>query len=244
MDQPRFQRWAHNRLFLLILMCGVYAFYFPIGQYASTLPDHDISVSLDNSIQMTPGWIYIYAMIYLIGFVPFAVVRQPRIFLAAVKAFLLMMVIAYVVFMSFPVLAMHRPDDFIVDSFATWGLRLCYFVDTPANCFPSLHVAVSFLAAFATIKVDRLVGAFTFALAMSIALSTMMVKQHFFADVAFGFALADLARRIFLQPLRLRADELIDKTPGRRGALLVLLVYSLCILGMYITYLSGWMPWR
>ena len=112
------------------------------------------------------------------------------------------------------------------------------------RCFPSLHVAVAFLSAFAILKVDRFVGAFTLILAALIAVSTMMIKQHFFADVVFGFALSELSRRLFLSKIMLRSDEMIDKAPGRKGALIVMLIYSLCLLCMYVSYRSGWEPWR
>ena len=46
----------------------------------------------------------------------------------------------------------------IGEGFAVWGLRALYSSDPPYNCFPSLHVAYSFLAALTCHRVHRALG--------------------------------------------------------------------------------------
>ena len=41
---------------------------------------------------------------------------------------------AFAIFVAYPVRMILRPESVVVDSFVTWGLRLCYFIDKPVNC--------------------------------------------------------------------------------------------------------------
>ncbi len=236
------QSYPSRTLMTIFVVC-VYAVYFPLSFYTASLEPYDLSLWIDRVTPLSINWIYIYAMVFLTGFVPIVVIRQPRIFYVAVKAFLLVEVMAYLSFVLFPV-HVHRPLDIPIESFAAWGLRLCYFLDQPANCFPSLHVAMALLASLACWKVDRFVGLVTFVLALFISASTMLVKQHYFSDVLFGAFLAFGAYIIFLHKVELRADEHVDKAPGRKGALFILLIYLCVLLGLYLAYCSDWKPWE
>jgi membrane-associated phospholipid phosphatase len=69
-------------------------------------------------------------------------------------------------------------------------------VDTPANCFPSLHVALSFIVAWGLIEDGRPWAPLTALWAAAIAVSTMLVKQHCALDVAGGLLVAALSVRL------------------------------------------------
>ena len=76
----------------------------------------------------------------------------------------------------------------------TWLLSLEY-LDKPYNHFPSLHVALSWLAVHAS-AVSRRSRVGLGVLAVGISVSTVFVKQHYIVDVLFGFALAWVAWRL------------------------------------------------
>ena len=87
----------------------------------------------------------------------------------------------------------------IGEGFAVWGLRFLYQADPPYNCFPSLHVAHSFVSALACWRVHRGVGiAATFCAAL-VGLSTLYTKQHYILDVLAGILLAAIAYVLFLR---------------------------------------------
>ncbi|MDO8677301.1 MAG: phosphatase PAP2 family protein, partial [Acidobacteriota bacterium] len=62
----------------------------------------------------------------------------------------------------------------------------------PYNHFPSLHVALSWLAVFAS-QVSRRSRVGLGVLAAGISVSTVFVKQHYIVDVLYGCALAWVA---------------------------------------------------
>ena len=80
-----------------------------------------------------------------------------------------------------------------VSSFHTWLLSLEY-MDKPYNHFPSLHVAFSWLAVHAS-QVSGRSRVGLALLAVGISVATLFVKQHYIADVLYGFALAWIAWR-------------------------------------------------
>jgi membrane-associated phospholipid phosphatase len=75
-------------------------------------------------------------------------------------------------------------------------------VDSPANCFPSLHVSVSYISAFIFIDEQREKFPYFLLWATLVALSTLTTKQHYLADVLSGTALAMTAYFIFHRVLQ------------------------------------------
>jgi membrane-associated phospholipid phosphatase len=78
------------------------------------------------------------------------------------------------------------------DLFSNMVLNL-YAADNPYNCFPSIHVLNSVLVALYTYKSDKVyktIKVICVIVSSSIILSTMLIKQHYFADVAVGIIFA------------------------------------------------------
>ena len=67
-----------------------------------------------------------------------------------------------------------------------WCFELMWMIDAPRNCFPSLHVAVSFIVAFFVLQRRRKWGWAFLVWAILVSLSTMTTEQHFFVDVVGG----------------------------------------------------------
>ena len=62
--------------------------------------------------------------------------------------------------------------------------------DTAASCMPSLHVAASYLAAFAALEGGRRHAGWLVVWATAIFASTLTTKQHYLVDGVAGLALA------------------------------------------------------
>jgi membrane-associated phospholipid phosphatase len=75
-------------------------------------------------------------------------------------------------------------------------------IDAPYNCFPSQHVAYSWLGAFIALKFNPLIGIFVTIAAILISLSTMFIKQHWFVDVLSGIAVALFVYWVFFIKFR------------------------------------------
>jgi membrane-associated phospholipid phosphatase len=76
---------------------------------------------------------------------------------------------------------------------------MLYGSDPPYNCFPSLHVAHSFVSAVTVHRVHRGVGRWAVVCASLVAVSTLFTKQHYVLDVIAGMLLAGVAYRVFLR---------------------------------------------
>ena len=81
-----------------------------------------------------------------------------------------------------------RPETFANDNIFTQMVQYLYSIDTPTNVFPSIHVYNSVAVAIAFMTCQKLqkhpaVRYGTVALAVSIVLATMFLKQHSVSDV-------------------------------------------------------------
>lgn len=75
--------------------------------------------------------------------------------------------------------------------------RLVHLIDNKTNCFPSLHVSLTFLAAFFISKMHKWLAVPACLWAIAIAASTLTTRQHYFYDVIGGLIVAIFAFAIF-----------------------------------------------
>ena len=125
------------------------------------------------------------------------------------QAYVMVLVIAYVGFVAYPTVA-PRPDEVRGVGFAAWCLRLQYSLDQPYNCFPSLHVAHSFVSALTCYRVHKGVGVAAVLWATLVGVSTLFTKQHYAVDVIAGAIMAYAAYVLFL---RQYPRELVERYP-------------------------------
>jgi membrane-associated phospholipid phosphatase len=197
---------------VLVLLVPAYIFI------AEAMPEralHAPATALDLRFPVEPAWALVYGCLYLFLIVlPVFVVRGEDLIRRTVYAYLFVWLAAYACFFAYPTVA-PRPPRVDGDGFAAWGLRFLYSADPPYNCFPSLHVAHSFVSALACRRVNRRLGAFAIVCASLVAVSTLFTRQHYVLDVAAGILLAGLASLLFL-----RAHESIPEDDRRAAPFL------------------------
>jgi membrane-associated phospholipid phosphatase len=180
----------------LLLLVPLYIFI------AELMPGRVLHVpasAWDQVIPLQPAWSLVYGSLYLFLIVlPVLIVSQEEQVRRSVLAYLTVWTAAYVCFLVYPTTA-PRPADVMGQGFAVWGLKSLYSADPPYNCFPSLHVAHSFVSALICHRVHRGVGIAALACAALVALSTLLTKQHYVADVIAGILLALAAHVVFLR---------------------------------------------
>ena len=174
--------------------------------------------------------------VYLI-LLPIFVVQQEGLVRRTVYAYLLIWITAYVFFFVLYPTAAPRPPRVVGEGFAVWGLRALYSSDPPYNCFPSLHVAHSFVSALAAHRVNRGLGVLATVCAALVALSTLFTKQHYVVDVIGGVVLALVAYLTFIATYpRERIPEL-DRRVAPALALCIAALSLLALVGCWIVYL-------
>jgi|YelNatPaOPRAMG01_1025707.scaffolds.fasta_scaffold09919_7 membrane-associated phospholipid phosphatase len=145
---------------------------------------YNLTTFIDRSIPFTPGWVWIYLLYYPFCFTPLFLLNNIDTFRRVAAAYLLEFIIAFIVFLSFPV-RMIRPEIVPV-TLSEKIVEVIYRVDPGFNVFPSLHVANSFLVALIFYRYNRTVGIIFIFIAVLISISTLFVKQHYFFDVVTG----------------------------------------------------------
>jgi membrane-associated phospholipid phosphatase len=81
-------------------------------------------------------------------------------------------------------------------------IRSIYASDQPFNDFPSLHTSLSTIMAIHWLRVDRRIGIAAVIWTTLIVMSTVLIKQHYLADVAGGLALAGVTSWVVIRATR------------------------------------------
>jgi membrane-associated phospholipid phosphatase len=195
----------------MVVLVALVPFYIFIGELVRNRTLHVPEMALDRVVPLQPVWALVYGPLYLfLILLPVFVVRQDEHIRGTVFAYLTVWIVAYVCFLLYPTSA-SRPDKVIGDGFAVWGLRFLYSSDPPYNCFPSLHVAHSFVSALTVRRVHRGVGIAATLGAALVGVSTLFTKQHYVADVIAGVFLACMAYVVFLRGYPREAIPALDR---------------------------------
>lgn len=165
------------------------ATYLSINAFSVGREAHTLFLPGEERLPFLPIFEYLYVLTYFIAVLLIVTIRDYATFRRLLRATGLTLLAAYMTYLLFPVY-FERPH-LEVSSFHAWLLSLEY-LDKPYNHFPSLHVAFSWLAVHAS-QVSGRSRAGLSVLAAGISVSTLFVKQHYIADVLYGFALAWLA---------------------------------------------------
>ncbi|HEY6402922.1 MAG TPA: phosphatase PAP2 family protein, partial [Blastocatellia bacterium] len=95
--------------------------------------------------------------------------------------------------------------------------RFLYSIDSAANCFPSLHVALAWLSALGLRDERRRAGALAMVWAALISISTLTTKQHYFADLVGGGALAFFCRWLIREQISFKEPRIFTDAADQHG---------------------------
>jgi membrane-associated phospholipid phosphatase len=169
------------------------ALYFVNGIYA--ILNHgpavlNLRTPLDVALPVVP--IFVIPYVSLEPFVYLTLVIfllfRTRLFQSACLAVISAVLLSYGVYF-FAQSEVIRPVLLGTDLF-TRMIRDVYAGDNPFNCFPSLHTSVSTILAIHWWRTDRRVGIPVAVWTALIVASTVLIKQHYVADLIAGLALA------------------------------------------------------
>lgn len=225
---------------MVLLMALVPGYIFIAAEVRTWGTASAPAIALDRMIPLQPAWALVYGVVYLfLILLPLFVVREPGHVRRTLHAYLAVWITAYAVFLLYPTSA-PRPEDVPAGGgFTGWGIRALYGSDPPFNCFPSLHVAHSFVSALAVLRIHRGLGRFAIVCAALVGVSTLFTRQHYVLDVVAGALMAWAACAVFLR--RARAEDVppLDRDLAPFLAVVTAGIVS-CFAGAYwIVYLLG-----
>jgi membrane-associated phospholipid phosphatase len=213
--------------------------YFVIGQATASAPHYQPFIWLDHAMPLWPAWIAVYGSLYMCAFLlPLVIVRGDELFRQSMKAYIFVMLVAYVGFWLYPTTA-PLTEKQVVSGFAEWSLQLFYDIDQPYGCFPSLHVAYSFVGALACYRMHRGVGIGAALWSVLIGLSTVYTKQHFVVDAIAGGIMGLAAYLLFLRGRPHQPVSDGDRRQAPRRSLYVVAAYLVVIGVMWTAYQLG-----
>lgn len=228
---------------MVLLVCLV-PFYLVIAGRARGGVAYAPELPLDRLLPLVPASAVIYGALYafLIA-LPVLVIQTRELVHRTVRAYLAVWITAYVCFWLYPTAA-PRPEQVIGGGYATWGLRFLYDADPPFNCFPSLHVAHSFVSALACRRVHRSLGLVATGFAALVAISTLLTKQHYVLDVVAGTLMAVAAHAVFVSPFPRTAVADAERRVAPALALCLGGVVALAVACSWVLYriLGGRLP--
>ena len=218
----------------MVVLVGLVPFYIFIPELVSQEAARSLDTAVDRLFPLAPAWAIVYGAFYLfLILLPVLLIRDLEHVRRTVRAYLAVWLTAYGCFILYPTIA-PRPAAFSAHGFGGWGLSLLYAADIRYNCFPSLHVAHSFVSALTSGRLHRGVGRFALLAASLVALSTLYTKQHYAVDVGAGILLAVLAHRLFLRSYR-------PSGPGVRDAEAAPVVSMLLLGALAVATACAWL---
>ncbi|MGZ3698076.1 MAG: phosphatase PAP2 family protein [Bdellovibrionota bacterium] len=154
---------------------------------------------LDQAIPFMPNTVWIYVSEWAFFAAIYICVRDAANANKFIYSYAALQSFSCLIFWIFPTTfprgVFPLPED--LNLATRWFFSFLRGVDTPANCFPSLHVSSVFLCSFIYLEDRRRLFPFFFVWAAAISVSTLTTKQHYVADVASGFAMAIVFYYIF-----------------------------------------------
>lgn len=148
---------------------------------------------IDTKIPFVPAFFIPYCIWYLMIFIiPYYLYCKDKDkFIKYTMAYILCSMIGNIVFISY-LSTVARPTVTGTDIFSLIA-KFIYWIDTPTNCFPSLHCAISMLFILYTCEsknTNIITKISVCIISILIMLSTLFTKQHVVVDFISGDMLA------------------------------------------------------
>ena len=140
---------------------------------------------------------YLFWFVFMVGSYVYTFFAEPEAF----RRMMLFTILTYggglLMFVIFPTCQNLRPEVFARDNVLTRLMAWFYTCDTSTNVCPSLHVCGSLAAAFGLMDTKRFSAparkTVILAIALTICVSTVFVKQHSIIDTVCGFLFSGCA---------------------------------------------------
>lgn len=158
-----------------------------------------LRTALDQALPVVPLFAVPYVSLepYIYASLLVFLLFRARIFQSAVLSMILTFLVAYLCFALIQTYV-DRPH-LTGDDVFTGMVRAVYAGDHPYNDFPSLHVATSTVVAIHWWRFGRWWTLPLLVWTVLIVMSTVLIRQHYLADVAGGLALAGASSALFLR---------------------------------------------
>jgi membrane-associated phospholipid phosphatase len=178
--------WKNKILIFSMFMLGYTLFYIYPNIRPPFQPFYLPLLSIDQSIPLIPWTCLIYLSDYLLFLVVVVMVTDAETYRRLSRRCFFTLALCGTFFLFFPT-RYPRPEYPVVsNTLVAFVMSVISNADTPTNCFPSMHVALTGVATWSLRnRSPRVFGSFVL-WSLAIFVSTLTTKQHYFLDVMGG----------------------------------------------------------
>lgn len=179
-----------------VVLFGVCGFMYYFTNHFLFFPARELPfLSIDRSIPFVPWTIFIYMSEYLFFTTVYLMVQNMDNLNKYFYSFFTTQALSCLIFFFFPTIFPRDLYPIPDDTHPVVGSVFHFLrnMDAATNCFPSLHVSTVYLSAYIFFDEQREKLPFFLIWGTLIAFSTLPTKQHYFVDIAAGFALSVVA---------------------------------------------------
>ncbi len=194
LNEPQF---SHLKL---LLLWPIYFLVFLITErFIPRTYYHPMYHPLDDLIPFHEAFLipYVFWYFFMAGSIIYALGTDTRAFRRQGWFMIFTFGTASVIYLLYPTCQQLRPSVFPRDNALTHMVQLLYWIDTPTNVCPSLHVCGSIGSALGLTDTRRFGTTgwkiVIWVITALIILSTMFLKQHSVVDVFWGLVLSAAA---------------------------------------------------
>lgn len=184
--------WEKRNWFLFLI--GYFAIGYVVINWINDGRSHyyDVALPFESNIPFISFFIMGYLFVYVSMLALYFLIDDISLWRRAVVAFLVLTSLCYIVYLVFPVQMIDRPvvSEMIMRSWIDKVVRAYFVVDRPYNALPSIHAAYPTLATLVVWRTSPRGRWILLAMTALIAISVVLVKQHYIMDVVAGIAAA------------------------------------------------------
>jgi len=193
--------WQTKVKILAVYAVAYVAFYVFPNFYNGFNPQQLPLLSIDRAIPFVPWTFAIYVSDYFMALVAIIIINDRGQYFSYARMAFLVLLFCGLFFMAFPT-TYPRPVYPVVDNpILSAMMALVGNYDTPNNCFPSHHVAITGTIVFCLRHRPKWEVALYSLWAVAIFVSTLTTKQHYFVDILGGLGVMALVAFLELRVL-------------------------------------------
>lgn len=146
---------------------------------------YSLNLIIDEKIPFLIPFVLAYLSMYILALLPYFLVKKKDDFRQLALVYFVILSFCYLIFLLFPV-EMIRPSLAWVSGLLGFLMNWLYSIDPGYNCFPSIHVAIAFFVGLVCFRYQKRYW-WVLTWAILVAVSTLLIKQHYFLDVVGGW---------------------------------------------------------
>lgn len=175
---------------LLLAFCGWYGLFYVLPNHFPIWPPRMLPLwGIDQAVPYLPWTGIFYLSDYLLAVVVVASVRNTHILHQFARLAFTVLTICGMFYYFYPTVyprpALAAEGSMLL---VQWMMELIRFCDSPTNCFPSMHIAITSVCAYMTYPLGRKTNVLFWAWGVLVFISTLTTKQHYLVDILGGLA--------------------------------------------------------